>query len=529
MLNKIQQKLLLKYPLLWNTRIVPVVLVSLIVHLLVFITGYAMGGVDFNSGRNKYLDDEIMGAVVFVSTIVALLILIAWLVFYFRNNRTKSFYPLGKNDLYKEWLIIAVICLLNCSYFLSYVTGINTHLKSYMSREEFEHDTEIIAISEIFTGEDNYDDRYYDTVVTIGEDVTYFGKKYSYYSLIHRGIQSFPHYSYKRDSIINRRVKLWFHENREDSVLNVMQEMEKIVKDHGMTMSVTPQEWLKLTYNSPEFIRFSYIDQRDKYAPLYGYENDYNNRYNNFGRYDYSENPIVAENIKTVKEGDSLLISDGPDSTYVNLLINDVKYENGLPYVYPKKYVPHQKLRDAYEKISSAYNYENAYWIAWGAIAFFAVTLASLIFSFRVTSVSSWVIALISLAILAIISTITMILITEVLSVHDNYTGVVYFGFWALLEVVMLINVTTVGAGSKKIKAIMLNASLWLLPWLLPCIIMIAYLSERIMVNYWEERKIDDFLNHNIVTVWGVCLIVYIVLMYLVTRSIKKWRGIAEG
>ena len=47
MFKDIQKKLLLKYPLLWNTKFVPMLIIGVIYHILYFILGYTEGSIDF--------------------------------------------------------------------------------------------------------------------------------------------------------------------------------------------------------------------------------------------------------------------------------------------------------------------------------------------------------------------------------------------------------------------------------------------------------------------------------------------------
>ena len=53
MFKDIQKQLLLKYPLLWNTKFVPMLGIGLLLHLIFFGLGYLDGTIDF-SNKTKF-------------------------------------------------------------------------------------------------------------------------------------------------------------------------------------------------------------------------------------------------------------------------------------------------------------------------------------------------------------------------------------------------------------------------------------------------------------------------------------------
>lgn len=52
MFKDIQKKLLLNYPLLWNTKFVPMVAIGLLLHLIFFGLGYLDGTIDFSDRKS---------------------------------------------------------------------------------------------------------------------------------------------------------------------------------------------------------------------------------------------------------------------------------------------------------------------------------------------------------------------------------------------------------------------------------------------------------------------------------------------
>lgn len=118
MLDKIQTKLLLKYPLLWNTRLIPMLIFGIGINAIYFLIGYLTGTVDFTEIYH-YSDDVTFFT---FSIIISILALILWLVFYFRHNGFKAFYPKGNNSLFYEWTHIFII-VLSLSSFISFFSG----------------------------------------------------------------------------------------------------------------------------------------------------------------------------------------------------------------------------------------------------------------------------------------------------------------------------------------------------------------------------------------------------------------------
>lgn len=113
MLDKIQTKLLLKYPLLWNTRLIPMLIFGIGINAIYFLIGYLTGTVDFTEIYH-YSDDVTFFT---FSIIISILALILWLVFYFRYNGFKAFYPKGNNSLFYEWTHIFIIVLSLSSFY----------------------------------------------------------------------------------------------------------------------------------------------------------------------------------------------------------------------------------------------------------------------------------------------------------------------------------------------------------------------------------------------------------------------------
>ncbi|MFM6984595.1 MAG: hypothetical protein ACKOXF_10720 [Chitinophagaceae bacterium] len=124
MFNFSLKKTLLSKPLIWNTRVFQMLSFAIIFHLIYFLLGYG----SFNDIRYLYNHDSdfefiskiglhlTAGLVLFIAVVI-------WLFHYLRNNPFKSFYPVSKNYLRKESLLIVFIFFFSITIYHSYEYG----------------------------------------------------------------------------------------------------------------------------------------------------------------------------------------------------------------------------------------------------------------------------------------------------------------------------------------------------------------------------------------------------------------------
>lgn len=124
MLNLSLKKTILSKPLIWNTRVVQMLVFAIVFHLIYFLLGYS----SFNDIRYLYNHDSdfefiskiglhlTAGLVLFIAVVI-------WLFHYLRNNPFKSFYPVNKNYLRKESLLVVFIFFFTITIYHSYEYG----------------------------------------------------------------------------------------------------------------------------------------------------------------------------------------------------------------------------------------------------------------------------------------------------------------------------------------------------------------------------------------------------------------------
>lgn len=125
---KVNQFLLERYPTLWNTKIIWVVLVSMIVHLLFFIFGFfALKNPELlqeYSARYIFFDN----GTVFLNVILSILILVVWLINMFKNNAFKEFYPSSKLRLFLQFICYLIIIFVSTTFYHTYNLGLKTYI-----------------------------------------------------------------------------------------------------------------------------------------------------------------------------------------------------------------------------------------------------------------------------------------------------------------------------------------------------------------------------------------------------------------
>jgi hypothetical protein len=121
MISRIQQYLITRYPLVWNTRLVWTIPTLLLLHLSFFLTGL-LEPFSLNDLTTWNLLNVPLGVYLF-SVLVSALFVTIWLVFYLRNNPFKLKFPLPRKKLTLELLIIFLHFFGSITFFKSYETG----------------------------------------------------------------------------------------------------------------------------------------------------------------------------------------------------------------------------------------------------------------------------------------------------------------------------------------------------------------------------------------------------------------------
>lgn len=502
MLKKIQNHLLINHPLLWNTKVIPFSILLLLINLIFFIVGYATTSINFDETDRSYqYDNEI--TVNFFAVLVSILSLIMWLVYYFKNNSFKSFYPRTNFSLFKEWSITLLICFLLSLFITSFYFGKDAKMRSYYSESEIKKRCEILSKGSFFV-DGSFSNNYRDYEVTevapietidsansAQNYILFKGKKYSWNSLLNKNLNSYNCFDFKSDSLRKLSIQNLLVNNQKDSIKLILKNYLAIAKEHKLEANIDETKWLELIYDYPNYENYKIVGN------------------NGIGDYYYPDNN--GTNIKF-------------DS--INKYIKTI---NGQQFEYYRYFVPEQNLNYNYAKLSSAWNSPKINFDTLLISIYLAIALSLLIFSFRVTSGRNWLIALVGIGVVNILFGILSAIISSQFSYPILLLSLIIFLFSYFI---LVISKET----KKQLSGITLNGTLWLLPAIIPLIYFVVLenykriASNAVNVDYYKHKLYPTikFLEDNSINMAYLNIVFIIIVMFFFSIKIKKWKGIPE-
>ncbi|MES2862753.1 MAG: hypothetical protein V4666_01410 [Bacteroidota bacterium] len=488
MFATIQKQLLLKYPLLWNTKFIPMVIIGLAMNLIYFFIGYADGTLDFT----KYHDSDLDFTFFSFSVLISLIILILWLVSYFKNNSFKRFYTKSNSALFFEWIQIVIIVLLLSMFYFPFEYGKQLHKRNYFSEEVAKKRCETISSADFFI-DGSFEEAEIDSVRSVLNDttingeykgvervyldyVTIYGKRYSPSALINRNVAEFSLSTREQDSVRELKIRKFLATNNTFEVKKLMRNYFTILREHKLLTNLTEDKWFEATYNYPEFKKYELINPKSPLnkSDAYAYAESYS-------EYGYAD----------------------PNKTYSG------------------NYIEHNVLKDNYREISGAYT-SSVFEIEPILVLFYCVFgFSMLIFSFRITSGKSWLIALVSYGIFNIIVGIFAGLSGDFIT----YPIILLLSFLVVVGYFLSI---VIAKKTKSKTMVFLNLIIWLFGGLIPTIYMTYMECYRKNVDYNYDDPHYNFLKDNVTTMLALNVLFVIVVMFFMSRTIRTWKGISE-
>ncbi|MGK4567709.1 hypothetical protein [Flavobacterium sp. 3HN19-14] len=503
MFKNIQKYLLINYSLLWNLKIVPIAATALAFNILFFIIGYANGAIDFTETDDNYLSNRNDGTAVFFGVLLAFLIAVIWLVFYFKNNAYKSFYPIKKFSLFSEWALLLCGALLICTFSFSYFYGKDTKVRSYFTKDEAVRRCKVLSVGAFFMNKSGYVFNEYvtadsaSTIVNVRVDsFNYRGHKYHVNSLMNKNIKGFQFTNQKQDSLLRVRIKDWLVHNQKDSVQAALQQYMKIAKEHYLPANITAEQSTGLVYDYPDFMRYKEIgtEEREYYNP---------------NQYDY-------ENRRTQID---------TANQYLKVIGND-------QYIYNKYFVPAEQLNHSYDTIARSWVNPTADAGMLRNIFYAALAFSIAVFSFRATSGRNWLIALISFGVLNMLTG----LFSAMAGTEKLY---LYVSCIIAIAIIIYFFATVASGKGKNISGVVLNVILWILPIILPLLFYTGLEIAKYASGYYSydldyEMRRNAFptitmLIESYELVFLINIPVVILMMLYLSVVIKKWKGLAES
>ena len=139
-IHKSNTYLLENYPTLWNTKVAWMLGIAAIIHIIFYFFGLGSLTNPESLHERNAIDNFFENGMVFFSFIVSILLLVAWLIFMFKNNAFKNFYPTNKIDIFKQFALYFIIILSSISFYYSYLAGAKTYIKSTYKDTEMAQD-----------------------------------------------------------------------------------------------------------------------------------------------------------------------------------------------------------------------------------------------------------------------------------------------------------------------------------------------------------------------------------------------------
>lgn len=191
---KTNQYLLERHPIIWNLRLVWVLLAGVGIHCLFFILGI-LSVVDITVlHETRIVERFFTEGTIFFNIIVSVLFIVFWLIYLFKNNAFKNFYPTNKLDLFKQLTGYMLVFFIASSFYYSHFIGVKLYIELNFPQTEFEADLAKAENADAFLSynSENYSldnksypspfDTLYCQVVTHDEDSATY-KTYNFYTV----------------------------------------------------------------------------------------------------------------------------------------------------------------------------------------------------------------------------------------------------------------------------------------------------------------------------------------------------------
>lgn len=518
MIKKIQQYLLLNYPILWNTKIVPILLGTIIANILFFLIGYFFTSVDFNSGYNYFEVFTDNGLVYFGAIVSALLLFIIWLVFYSKNNSFKVFYPRKASSLYLEWLLSFIIIFSMTLFPYSYQKGTVYKARSYVTKTEMIKAIETLNMVKILIP--SYKNSYFQEYPTEvhqqnarmslkgGNTQPYIDQAYidsvtnstASHNVYYEDYPNFTQLSllnysnsyeeiyisdqYKFQINGTQKVKEWLIAQEKQNISDLMDAFLKLQEKHKLKTNLSKDQWMNLIYNPAKY-------------------------------------PV----------GDFNLISPYEQGNNYDYYSYDDSNPNGY-------YLPYYGLKSGYEKIMKAYMDDEVQEAFILVSICFALGISLLVFSFRSTSGKSWLIAFVSIGLILFINGILSVSADSLIyTSFSSKIGLVFYMFVLLILFFCEIISVIIKNNNKKKKGrsdIYINHLIWFIPTVPMLIFFIVYIFAEGRCDYnTEYERVNcetyTFMRDNMVAfLWGNICLTFISMWFFIQLILRKWKGLPE-
>lgn len=519
---KTNQYLLERYPTIWNTRLVWMLLSAATLHLIFFVFGF------FTLSNPEMLQERYVKDIffdngsIFLSVIISILLLVAWLIYMFKNNAFKNFYPTNSFKLFGQFISYLVIIFACTTFYLSYQYGLKTYIASAYPDAQVTKEIQIANDAYLFLSEDlkeytldkrRFPKPFYELYC---EDNT----KFIDYNKPHLSFEedSYQYYSLRtvetpRDEPYNDVIAESYNDSTKNNGFVFSKTVDSIRTYYFKDSVVNMQEKIKTPF--PSYYNMSstfFVSSNDELNDeFYSYNDNYDYDYEGYSDYDYNSRTSFSKRhqlrnkrnyellerrdkaeIKQLLE-DFLVISNGykiehnlTSNEWLNLVYhpnnfevkNFIRDEAKSEYDYPTSIaIDITKTEEFYNNRLTDYHYENSALRnvfeniesikssqpietihIFMWIAFF---FACIFFIFRITGLKQLLFSIITVGVLILIISLIAALLFTVVGGNEN-SAIYFISYLALAlgTLILCIPIFFYNGIKKIVVAICLNISL---------------------------------------------------------------------
>jgi hypothetical protein len=268
MLTSLNKKLISRYPLLWNTRIIQCLTALAIIHLLFYAAGMLT---EIPMEKLWWYHTFNLDQVIILSALVSLLFVILWLVQFLRNNPFKSYYSLGPGYLYAEFILLFIVFLFSSTFFLSYQQGLyekgrrvtrDIDIKTeadkaniarhfiVVNADDFSKKNSCELIREREIRDSIYRAKYHTNESRETQEYAADSLNYLYYCQQNIGLGSVPLKSRYEISAIGNA---WLRNHNRDSVRQVLEFYRQLCNKYKIPNTLVTEDLLEEVFSNPSF------------------------------------------------------------------------------------------------------------------------------------------------------------------------------------------------------------------------------------------------------------------------------------
>lgn len=593
LIYKTNQYLLERYPTIWNTRLVWMLLSALLLHILFFGVGF------LTLSNPEILHERLIknlffknGAVYFTS-MISILLIVGWLIYMFKNNAFKNFYPVSNSKLFGQ-IICYILIFYSCStFFLSYNYGMKSYISMTYPDTTVEKEIELANDIAMFFSEnvsdytiDNreYPMLFFDLYCETTEEFIdkklpyeeFLGTFYQFYTLKTKEIPTQDRHlhipnEYDTDSTLIRPVYtkeidaitvLYL----KDSVVDIKPHIETAKPSYynmSSTFFISRNDTLfddnsnNYNFQNPRYNKLNHIENNE---PIYRHQLRNKRNFELLNRKDKKEINALFEEFLTfsnhykiphnisAKEWTDLVYH--PDNFEVKSFIRTerknefitntaitserTKFEDFYNNNVTDYYYDNSALENVFENIedikASKPFTESIHFFMW-----FTFFFASIIFMFRTTGLKPLLFSVITVGILALIIALLGTILSYILASSGEIIGYTLSYFLLILGAIILL--TPIFLADKIYKIVVgicINISIIGFPLYLLLITGLITMHQddacRAGSHYYESGNQCDTLFDLFEINWSfIFFFATLLFLFFFTKTIKKWKSLPEG